>query len=292
MFLQMTRIEQQKLTRRRMFWIELGLLIFVVMAMFGLIYYARYALENGLTNDDGGLVVEGGDATDFEAMLMWPDGILGSLAAVRNFGGFLMIVLVGAIVAQEYAWRSLSLWLSRGVPRWLFLLAKFTAVTFTAILMTLTAVLIGTIISGIFGMSILDALPFADVNWGMVGLSILTTAFGMLPYAAFAFFLAVISRSVIVAIGGGLAFITLIEPLARQLLPILGEKWANATQYFPASLADTIGMVDNQINASASVLTVPDGMMGVETAVIITALYIVVFISLSLLTFRQQDLGG
>ena len=30
MYLQMVRIEQQKLTRRRMFWIELGLLVFVV----------------------------------------------------------------------------------------------------------------------------------------------------------------------------------------------------------------------------------------------------------------------
>ncbi len=138
----------------------------------------------------------------------------------------------------------------------------------------------------------MDTLPFANVDWGRVGLSTLATTYGLLPYAAFAFFLAVVSRSTIVAIGGGLAFITLVEPLARQLLPILGSKWATATQYLPASLADTVGMLDNQINASAGALTIPEGMIGVETAVLAITFYIIIFISLSLLVFQRQDLGG
>ena len=133
MYLQMVRIEQQKLFQRRLFWIELGLLALAVLLLFGAINFAKNQVESGNANDGSGLVIEVDNPDEIEEQLFWPYGFINTFAMTSRLSQFLLIILVGAIVSQEYTWRTISLWLSRGVPRPLFLLAKLTAVFVTTL---------------------------------------------------------------------------------------------------------------------------------------------------------------
>ena len=292
MYFQMVRIEQQKLWQGRLFWIEISLLAIAVCLTFGGIYFAKTQFEAGNVNNGEGLVVEADSVQEIEDQLLWPSGINNTFNVTNGLGSFLIIVLVGTMVAQEYTWRTISIWLSRGIPRPLVLFAKLTTVLIATLCLVGTAVFIGIIISGSFSLGIQDALPFSTIHWGMVGLNLLTGSFSLLPYAIITFFIATVTRSAIASIGIGLAYVTLIEPLLLQLLPLLGQRWETAVQYLPGSVSRPFDLLLTQIHADAAPLVIPEPFLSMETAVIVTLLYLIVFTGASLLFFQRQDLGG
>jgi ABC-type transport system involved in multi-copper enzyme maturation permease subunit len=114
----------------------------------------------------------------------------------------------------------------------------------------------------------------------------------LLPYAALTFFLAIASRSTVVAIGGGLAYAMLIEGVLVQLLACVGGTWAKVSQYLPAGLSNSLAAL-NRVSegASSGLVTQMDGLSS-GTAVLGIALYTILFVGLALLAFRRQDLSG
>ncbi len=282
MFRQMVKIEQMKVFKRTIFRIELALMALAVAALYIIAF----------------VVLTGGSAgqmppQSLEESLTWPTGLTGSIgiAAGPNLGGILMIVLVGALVAQEYTWSTLQLWLSRGIPRSVFLGAKFASLLVPAILLVLTALLVGGLISAVISVHLLGALPFDQVDWGQLGREALVICYSLLPYAAMTFFLAVMSRSSVVSIGGGLAYTLLFEGIALQLIGSLGGILGEIGRYLPGGLARGLLATDAGISveigdAPAAVVTYFEPGI----AAIGIALYVLVFISLSWLIFRRQDL--
>lgn len=293
MFWQMLSIERTKISRRTMFWVELGLMALTVLALVGLFFGVRQALNAGVT-EGSNWRIEGINGAEAESMLTWPGGILMGFTAVYGVGAFLVIVLAGAVTAQEYGWRSFQLWLSRGVPRPLVLLAKFTAVCLTTLLLVIVAVSLGALLTAGFSQAFLDAIPLAEVRWGQVLLNSLLLALGLLPYAALTLLLAVASRSTVVAIGGGLAFTTLLEPILSQLAMLLGGRWAELVQYLPRALNGSLRSLTAEIAPANPFLAANTPPMGVstETAVIGLALYTIFFVGMALVIFQRQDLGG
>lgn len=276
-------IEQQKVFKRMIFWVELGLIGLGVLVV-NLLFF-------GLSQMDGGSPMAG----QMAETLVWPAGLTQSigLAAGPGLGGILIIVLVGAMTAQEYGWRALQLWLSRGVPRSAFLTAKFLALLLPALLLTLTPLLVGGVITAVFSQHLLGHIPADAVEWGQLAATTLATAYTLLPYAGLAFFLAIATRSTIATIGGGLAYALLLEGIAVQLLTFAGGGWAEIGRYLPAGLAQ--GML--QIGASVSVEVggqAPPSIQYLEpgAAAVGIALYSLAFVALSILLFRRQDLGG
>lgn len=282
MFWQMVNIEHSKIFKRKILWIELALLVLIVIAVNG-IFYA--VLKDGSAGADSGI----------EQYLTWPDSLLASLSisAGPNLGGLLIIILVGALVAQEYTWGTLQIWLSRGVPRSLFLGAKFTAILLPALLIVVTPLVVGGLVSAFFSLILLDGIPFAQVNWGQLGLDTLLYTYSLLPYAALAFFLAVASRSAVVAIGGGLAYVLLLEGIALQLIgSVLGGIWAQIGTYLPGGLAKGLLTLNSGLTVE-----VGDGP-GVVTpflepgpAALGIGIYVVVLVAAAILIFRRQDLN-
>jgi ABC-type transport system involved in multi-copper enzyme maturation permease subunit len=118
------------------------------------------------------------------------------------------------------------------------------------------------------------------VDWGQVALNILRTAYTLLPYAAFAFLLAIASRSTVVAIGVSLAYTLLVEDVLMQLLGLVGGTWATIGQYLPAGLGNSLASINQAEGVS------------METAVIGIALYTLLFVGLAVLAFQRQDLTG
>ncbi|MEM7334134.1 MAG: ABC transporter permease subunit [Chloroflexota bacterium] len=292
MYFQMVWIEQRKLFHGRLFWIELGLLTLAVGLMFGGIYFAKSQFEAGNANNGEGLVIEADSTQEIENQLLWPAGISNTFAITSRLSAFLLIILAGTLVAQEYTWRTISVWLSRGVPRPLFVLAKLSTILLATFCLVGTAVFVGILISSGFSLRIAGTLPFSDINWGMIGLNILTISFSLLPYAVISFFIAIATRSAIASIGVGLAYITLIEPLMLQLLPLLGQQWETAVQFLPGGMSRLFNFLLPQINANAAPAVIPDGTLSMETAVFVILLYILVFAGSGLLIFQRQDLGG
>jgi ABC-type transport system involved in multi-copper enzyme maturation permease subunit len=278
----MVKIEQMKIFKRAILRIELALLAFAVTALYVIAYVV---LSGGSTGQM--------PPQALEESLTWPAGLTGSLsfAAGPNLGGILMIVLVGAVVAQEYSWSTLQLWLSRGIPRSLFLGAKFASLLVPAFLLVLTSIFAGGLVSAVLSLHILGELPVAQVEWGQLGWDALLIGYSLLPYAAMTFLLAVTSRSTVAAIGGGLAYTLLIEGIVLQLIGTLGGFFGEIGRYLPGGLA--MGLLESEAGisvevngtASAAVEYFEPGIAAVGIA-----LYLLVFIAISLLIFRRQDI--
>src|SRR5690606_11908640 len=102
--------ENTKNMKRQMLWIELGLLALLIV----LIHSVLFAV---LQMNLGGEAVSPAEQLEMQRSLTWPEGIISSLqlASGNVIGGLLLIVLVGTVTAQEYNWRTMHLWLSRGV---------------------------------------------------------------------------------------------------------------------------------------------------------------------------------
>jgi ABC-type transport system involved in multi-copper enzyme maturation permease subunit len=283
MFWNMLIIENHKLYKRAIIWAETAIMALGVVAL-NLLFFAITRMESG--NPMAG---------QLEESLVWPLGLTQSLglAAGPSLGGILIVILIGAITAQEYTWRTLQLWLSRGVPRGLFLTAKFIAALPATLLLTVTPLLAGGLITAVFSQMLLGKIPFGAVDWGNLLSLTLATAYTLLPYAALAFFLAVASRSTLITVGGGLAYTLLLEGIVVQLLTFAGGGWAEIGKYVPAGLAQ--GML--AIGSSTTVEV--GGQMGPAiqylepgAAAVGIALYTVAFVALSIFVFRRQDLGG
>ncbi len=286
MFWQMVSVEQKKLTQRKILWIELA----IVAAAAVLIPLVIYLASQG--DGSGNLVI----TTDgpVEHMIAWPQALnLGiGLASGGGLGGLLIVILIGTLTAQEYGWRTMQLWLSNGISRPMLLLAKFAIVLLPALLFVLAPFVTGALATAVFTQNIQGSLPFAQVDWWQAALSILRTAYTLLPYAALTFLLAIASRSTVVAVGGGLAYTLLIEGVLMQLLGLVGGTWAKVGQYLPAGLSNNLAALNRVSAQTGNSLVPPENGLSGETAVIGIALYTLLFVSLAVLTFRRQDLTG
>lgn len=281
MFWQMVNIEQKKIFKRMILWVELGILALIVVGVNG-IFFAVY--QSGNAGPDSGL----------DQVLTWPESLTTSLStsAGPNLGGLLIIILVGSITAQEYTWGTLQIWLSRGIPRPLFLGAKFTSILLPALLIILIPLIVGGVVSGIFSLILQGNIAVAEVNWGQLGVDIILYTYSLLPYAALAFFLAVVSRSTVVSIGGGLAYALLVEGIALQLIgSFLGGIWAQIGTYLPGGLAKGLLTLNSGLTVE-----VGDGpgyvapFLEPGPAAIGIGLYVIVLVGVAIVIFRRQDL--
>jgi hypothetical protein len=105
MFWQTASIEQYKIFKRSVLWVELGLLTLAIGAMSVFIYSASRTAGSSVGLSQGA-------STALTRLVTWPGALLNSLniAAGNNVGGMMIIILVGAVAAQEYRWRTVSLW--------------------------------------------------------------------------------------------------------------------------------------------------------------------------------------
>lgn len=287
MFWSLLKIEQTKLLKRAMLWIEIGLLALLVVAFPLLLFAAlRSAPASAQFPEDV--------RAQLQQMVTWPVGLstLLSFASGNSLGGLLLIVLVGALTGQEYTWRTLHLWLSHGASRAGLLAAKFAALLLPIALIVLTPVLIGGTLTAYFTVVLNGALNPSDIDFGQLVLDIAGTAYTLLPYAALAFLLAVATRSTVAAIGGSLAYSMLIEGVLMQILQFVGGALAKITIYLPAGLA--VGLmggpgghvtVNGQAAAPLTYLDPAPAALGI-------ALYTFILVGLALWVFRKQDLMG
>lgn len=287
MFMRTYSIEQTKLMRRPLPWIILAVLAGAILLINGLNYLV---LNSGLGADMGLEITE-----EVRRQITWPGSLLNalSIAGGSALGGFLVVILSGTTMAQEYTWRTLQQWLGRGVPRPVFLAAKFAALLPPILLMVLTPLLVGGVLTALFTVQLNGSLGFDQVAWGSVALRALATAYTLLPYAALTFFLAVATRSTVAAVGIGVAFALLVEGIILQMAALFSEALARLTLYLPAGLAQSLLQSQRlvQVSVDGEMVTTGAELLSPAVAVAGIAVYTLLFLALSMIIFRRQDLN-
>jgi len=288
MFWNILTIENTKTLKRAMLWIELVLMAFLTAGMFLLIFTA------GLFTGSEELSSEMMEA--LKDALVWPGGLMQSmgLAAGNGLGGLMLIVLVGAVTAQEYTWRTMQLWISRGVSRSALMSAKFTALLIPAVLIVIVPLISGGVVTGIISLALDGSLHTDQINFIQLFLAALRTAYTLLPYAGLAFLLGIVTRSTAAAIGGGVAYALLLEGVIVQLLSLIGGTLGKFLAYLPTNLATAL----LTLNQSAMTTTVNINGEQLSTiklldplpAAVGIALWTIAFVATALLVFRRQDL--
>jgi ABC-type transport system involved in multi-copper enzyme maturation permease subunit len=284
MFWNILANENTKILKRRLFWVEIVLVALIVLGILLALYITVETNRNGtgLPSEERLMLLE---------TITWPEALVNvlRLAGWDGFGPLFLIILVGAVTAQEYTWRTLHLWLARGVPRPLLVVAKLTALLLAALLIVLTALGTGSAVTAIISSQINGSLHLEQLDLPHLFFSILRTTFTLLPYGSLAFLLAVASRSAVVAISGGLAYTLLLESLIMQVIGLLGERLSQIVNYLPGSLANNLLTLNNATLATGSSTDL--GLITPFLASIGIGVWTLLFLDLSLWIFQRQDLA-
>jgi ABC-2 type transport system permease protein len=286
MFIRTLSIEQTKLMRRPLPWVLLAVLAGATLLMTGINYLV---LNNNLGGNMGPGVM-----AEMQRQVTWPDSLFSAIgiAGGAALGGFLTVILSGTTMAQEYTWRTLQQWLGRGVPRPIFLAAKFAALFLPILLMVFIPLLVGGSLTALFTISLDGSLSAADVAWGSLALRALATAYSLLPYAALTFLLAIATRSTVAAVGVGIAYALIVEGLLLQLAAMFSEALARLSLYLPAGLAQSLLQSQRlmQVSVDGQPVAGPE-LLSAGVAVAGIAVYTVLFLTLAIFLFRRQDLN-
>jgi ABC-type transport system involved in multi-copper enzyme maturation permease subunit len=269
--------EERKVFKRKILWVEVAVLSALVL----LINFSMYFLLPQ---------IEGQAAQQ----MAWSGAVAGTLqlAAGPQIAGLLVVILIGAVVAQEYSWRTLHHVLARGVPRRTLIVGRFVALLLPVLLLVSIPFLLGAAAAAIFAP--LAGPPFDPerVNFLQAAFGLLYGPYGLLPYAALGLLLAVASRSAVVAVGGGVG-ILLGESVLVQLLTALGAGGAQVAQWLPSMLAMSlldIGQAIADVPAAVGGATEGLTLLAPGMAAIVVAAYTLAFLAATLVTFARQDL--
>ncbi len=284
------RIEARKLAGRALLWVILALLAFLVIAL-------NVALIAALAQSN----LEGVPPTvlaSLRASLQWPQSVLMALTFANGgeLGGLFVAVLVGALVAQEYTWHTVHLWLSRGVKREAYLLAKFGVIVAALLLLVLVALLAGSVTTGIYTWQATGRLPWHAVPWGHVVAGIFETTLTLLPYAALTFAVAVLSRSSMVAVGVGLGYSLLVENLAAEVLMLVSPTVARVVRFLPGLLSKSVMRAvspsETALMMSPTQTTAPPPLLSPGWAAVLLLGYTALGLGVAWWAFRKQDISA
>ncbi len=287
LFFTLVRMEIRKLRGRALFWVEIGLLALLVAAL----YVALLAMLAQPPQNMPPAVVE-----EIRASLHWPQGLLAALAFGNGgeLGGLFAVVLTAAVVAQEYSWRTVHLWLGRGVGRGVYLAAKALGVALGLGLLALVPLLVGGLVTGLATWHDTGVLPWNAIPWSQVFTGWLRVGLTLAPYAALTLLIAVVTRSTLAALGVGLGYNLLVENLAAEVLLLVSPQAARVARYLPglaakavlAPLTEGLQVEMGMQRAGAAILLKPGPAAG------LLLFYTALALGLAWWAFRRQDVTG
>lgn len=287
MFGRLFLAEEAKIWKRTLFWVEVALL--VTLALIQLVSNYTTAVGPTVARASDSLVQINREALRARASagVTWPTVFAALLGNVGQIAWLAVIVLTGALIAQEYNWRTLHVWLGRGVPRLTLLAAKSASLAAPLLLLILLPLLAGGLLSIVFTNTIKGGLDVAQVNFGRLALGIVTTAYALLPYVAVTTLLAVAGRSTVTALGGGMAFVVVDLALTLSGTPI--------APYMPFGLINALQALNAGIGAGAAATAdaaggLPLRLLSPGPAAAAVALWTAVCLAAAAGIFWRQDL--
>jgi ABC-2 type transport system permease protein len=221
-----------------------------------------------------------------KADMVWPQYLTICANFSTMFGGLLVIILVGAMTAQEYSWRTVSLQVGHGAPRLMLLTAKLVSFILPIFCLVVSPLVVGGIISAIATYYFHIGINLSQVDFPNLALIVIGIAYSLLPQAAFTFLLAVLTRSTAAAIGIGMGYFQILENILAVILLSLGGVGERIAYHLPGVMANNINsIIQKNPSLIAPSTDLPAAVLGV-------AVYSLVFFLLAALIFYRQDLGS
>lgn len=289
------RAEWFKLRHRRLFWSIILLHLAVILASWAIMVYNARLSTTSVTQ-----VLQSGNALTYVLGLPMMLG--------RRTGMILMFILGAVFLGSELGSGSLRLVFSRGVRRSFYLAAKCGVLIIACILLVvlgliLSALLINVMVFIYKPAPNLLAIDAHDVvNLGYISLGI---AISYLCCALMGVFLAVLTRSSIIASIVGVVYFT-IEELATIFLPLLDQHLGTpyARMVSEGLFLPNVNVVYSSMLPPflARMLTPLDGALACypagahcvpvsfEQAVLVVVTWVLVLLLLSFLIFRKREI--
>ncbi len=283
----LTRTECRKLTSRALLWAEVGIFALIVAGL-------HLALMAALASSrQQSLPPEALEA--LKASLRWPQGFLGGLAFAggSGLGGLFAVVLAAALTGQEYTWRTVHLWLSRGVGRGAYLLGKAAVLAAALVVLAVTAFAAGAAATGIYTLQGSGSLPWHALPWGKALTGIGAAALGLAPYAALTVLVAILARSTLTAVGVGLGYNLLVENMAAKVLLLASPQTARFARYLPAMAGESLlkGIAPGtEVSIGVSGASGAAPLLSPGTAALLLAAYTLAGLALAWWAFQRQDI--
>lgn len=263
--------------KRQATWILLGIWT-ILAAIFA--YIVPYMLNREPTNPAE------------EALLrqLLPDRLVGNISAGFPFYGGAFALMLGVLaIGSDYGWGTLKTLFTQGPGRARIFAAKLVAIGLTLIAFVILPFVVGTISSGIVAQ-----LEGAAMDWpslGLVARGLLASWLIMLAWGAFGVLLAALSRGTSLAIGVGILYTLALEGLLSalagsvDLLDPLVKVFVRTNAY---SLIRPLGALGAG-TASDGPGAFSGPFVSTTQALLMLALYIVVFVAISTLALRRRD---
>jgi ABC-2 type transport system permease protein len=286
--LRLIGIELFKIRKRWMPWILLA----VLFAVLCLAFWGTYAFVVG---DSAGMPAEELEAES--ALIQFPHAFTNIFDIVYGIGTILVIILVASMVGNEYRWGTVGQMLTRRGGRFHYLGAKLLALIIVALIGLVFALTVGVILT-----SITDSLLAGGINWDFISASFVwevvlmfgRTTFILLPYILLAAMLAIVGRSALAGIAGGLV-VNFVDGIASEILSQVSG-WAGSIPDYLMSHNISAIMSLNRLSGDAygngagifgmTAMNLPGTLHATVTLVI----YCLAFLAISFYLFRKQDL--
>jgi hypothetical protein len=272
MFLSLLSIEARKLFKHPWLWLGLAGLI----GFFGLYFAARYAMMSTAVRN--GLV----DTRGLELDLQIGIGLF----------SFLSILFYGAttalVSAYDFSDRGVQMWLVRGVPRPLLMLARLLVILAFGFILVMVAAAISLGFGALMRSIFLGNYSAHNLNWTEIFPAILRVFWDVTPYLTLTVLLASMSRSPLFAAGGILVFRTVLE----NLLFRLADRFPYLTRLLPSQLAFVLEFYTYSIDRTTKAMHLGDTFLTEPQAVLAIGILLLLFGGLSIIIFSRQDWGG
>jgi len=265
-----TRAFRSEVLKFRRWSVLAGAGVMLVVSTF-IAYLTFHQIASGAT---------GSEMTDLIAAFHTPQGLFSIIGQARSLIVAIALVIVSANLAAEWTQGTLRNLLVREPHRLRWLAGKMLAVVFFVLL----SMLLTLVISSTFILIVAKNQGIQTTAWTSAeGLRIFLAFFGnevlcLIGVSALGMFIAVLTRSVVAAVGIALAYILAFEGIIAVVLP-------QVSQWFP-------GRVFNTIVGATVPIVGPLPPQGYLAALLATVLWIIGFIVVSAIVFPRQDINA
>jgi ABC-type transport system involved in multi-copper enzyme maturation permease subunit len=282
-----------KMRKRMMTWVVAALLVGLIILLYTVLWSVSARVE---TFADEQQIYTG---ADLRRALFIQTSVPFSLQIIGTFGTLLAVVLAAGAAGSEYSWGTVRLMATASSGRIKTIVARLFVVSALIATGALLAVAIGlaysAIITQVSGGTDYDFIDAEFIRHQFY--SYLRTLFVMAPYVTLAFAAAVVGRSTLAGVGAGVGF-AFLEPVISGLMRLGGEPWRSIPNFLLNSNATVILLRNNvpdvaRFGPRDQELQAQD-RNSIEEATVVLFVYIVVFLAVTLWTYRRRDItaGG
>ena len=283
--------EWVKTRKRPLILSGIGILLVVVLFyppfMAGVSEYFAVDTSQGLSIWAGTLPAEAQSiAQQTRESVTFPNVIVTMLGIAASLGRVLMVIVGAALAGSEFSWGTARHLISRTRDRLAFVSGKLVVLAVLILLLLIAGLVMGTLSGSGITPLVRDSFMWDFLKPGLLlqlPLALLLATLTILPYAVFAFTIALVTRSTVVGVSIGLLTLLIGEPFFVQILASLPEPWNESVFYTP--------LFNNQIlRAWMETLiggTSPDHVI---RAVVVLIGHSLAWAGLALASFRRREL--